>query len=144
MYKKDFTHLKQHESPYKSLFDEVKWELASMMALYLKSFYKLTKIFLGTKYPTTNLFFSLICKMKLSINEWHNVLHPKYTKHDLKNIGVIFVGYWLYMFLTLGIRRWLIFFFLKIYEDNALKHLQRAYSLCEDLIKHYESMTATK
>ncbi|KAK9208582.1 hypothetical protein WN944_000940 [Citrus x changshan-huyou] len=70
MYKSVFSLLQQHESQYKSLPSDSEWDLAATMVEHLKSFYMLTEMFSGTKYPTANLFFPLICKMKMSINGW--------------------------------------------------------------------------
>ena len=70
MYKSVFSRLQQHESQYKSLPSDSEWDLAATMVEHLKSFYMLTEMFSGTKYPTANLFFPLICKMKMSINGW--------------------------------------------------------------------------
>ena len=49
------------------------WDLAVIMVEHLKSFYMLTEIFSGKKYPIANLFFPLICKIKLSINRCRTI-----------------------------------------------------------------------
>ena len=70
MYRSVFSWLQQHEPQYKSLPSDEEWDLVVIMVEYLKSFYMLTEMFSGTKYSTANLFFSLICKIKLLVNRW--------------------------------------------------------------------------
>jgi len=36
----------------------------------LKSFYDVTELFLGTKYPTANVFLQHVCEIKLSLQDW--------------------------------------------------------------------------
>ena len=33
-------------------------------------FYNVTELFSGTRYPTANMFFSVICRIKMTLNEW--------------------------------------------------------------------------
>ena len=71
MYKNIFSRLQQRESQYKSLPSDNECDLAATMVEHLKAFSMLTEMFSGTKHHTAaNLFFSLICKMKMSINGW--------------------------------------------------------------------------
>ena len=36
----------------------------------MKLFYNVTELFSGTRYPTANMFFPVICKIKMALNEW--------------------------------------------------------------------------
>ena len=123
MYRSVFSQLQQREPQYKSLPSDKEWDLAVIMVEHLKSFYMLTKMFSGTKYPTANLFFLLICKMKLSINRWH-------TADNLASriIADKFEKYWneihlmLVVVVVLDPRYKMVlihFYFPKIYGDTA-------------------------
>lgn len=46
------------------------WEMAEKICKKLEIFYKATKLFSGKNYPTSNLFFSEICDIKLRLHEW--------------------------------------------------------------------------
>lgn len=70
LYKDVFVRLKEHDRNYTSLPSELEWNFSKLMCEYLKSFYKLTELFSGTGYPTSNLFFGKICEIKLSMNVW--------------------------------------------------------------------------
>ncbi|KAL5130804.1 Zinc finger BED domain-containing protein RICESLEEPER 2 [Glycine soja] len=62
-----FTRLKQQETQYTSL--------------WLKVFNVVTKIFFATKQPTTNMYFSMICEIKLAISQW--VTSPNELIHKM-------------------------------------------------------------
>ena len=51
---------------------EVEWELVRVVCEHLKPFYTMIKMFSGTKYPPTNLFFPIICEIRLSLDAWLN------------------------------------------------------------------------
>ncbi|KAH9780518.1 BED-type domain-containing protein [Citrus sinensis] len=72
IYKDVFTRLKHRDNQYKHLPTEVEWELARVVCERLKPFYTMTEMFSGTKYPTANLFFPIICEIRLSLNAWLN------------------------------------------------------------------------
>ena len=57
-YKDAFSRLKLHESQYKCLPHTDDWDLATEICGRLQIFHKVTELFSGTKYPTSNLFFS--------------------------------------------------------------------------------------
>lgn len=71
--------------PYKDVFASVKrqsprlkftlptqqdWEFTALVCEKLKRFHKLTELFSGRKYPTSNLFFRQVCEIKLSLTSW--------------------------------------------------------------------------
>ncbi|KAK9208449.1 hypothetical protein WN944_000804 [Citrus x changshan-huyou] len=146
MYKSVFSRLQQRESQYKSLPSDSEWDLAATMVEHLKSFYMLTEMFSGTKYPTANLFFPLICKMKMSINGWRTSDNLAIRIMDDKMVEK-FEKYWneihpmLVVAVVLDPRYKMLlidFYFPKIYGDTADEHIERAHKLCHDLVKEYE------
>ena len=44
--------------------------MAEKMLEYLLLFYLMTELFLGTQYPTSNLFFLMICEMRINLDQW--------------------------------------------------------------------------
>ncbi|KAH9793024.1 BED-type domain-containing protein [Citrus sinensis] len=146
MYKSIFSRLQQRESQYKSLPSDSEWDLAATMVEHLKSFYMLTEMFSGTKYPTANLFFPLICKMKMSINGWRTSDNLAIRIMADKMVDK-FENYWneihpmLVVAVVLDPRYKMLlidFYFPKIYGDTADEHIERAHKLCHDLVKEYE------
>ncbi|XP_060965338.1 zinc finger BED domain-containing protein RICESLEEPER 2-like [Cannabis sativa] len=69
VYKDVFSRLIHTEKNYKREPSERDWLLAKVMCEKLKFFYHVTEMFSGTKYPTTNLFFSKICDIWLLLKE---------------------------------------------------------------------------
>ena len=44
--------------------------MAEKMLEYLLLFYLMTELFSGTQYPTSNLFFLMICEMRINLDQW--------------------------------------------------------------------------
>lgn len=103
-------------------------------------------MFSSSKNLITNLFFSLTCKMKLSINGWNTSNNLAIRIMDNK-MADKFDKYWndihlmLIVVVVLNPRYKLLlidFYFLKIYGDTAYKHIERPHKFCLDLVKEYE------
>ncbi|KAK3211575.1 hypothetical protein Dsin_016281 [Dipteronia sinensis] len=62
------------------------------MVDHLKPFYKLTELFSGTKYPTANLVFPMICKMRETLNGWLNSRHIEIQNYE-RLLELAFKGY---------------------------------------------------
>ncbi|XP_024993945.1 zinc finger BED domain-containing protein RICESLEEPER 2-like [Cynara cardunculus var. scolymus] len=71
-YKDVFTRLSKKEKHYVSLPSEEDWRMATNVCDKLGLFYRVTETFSRTKYPTSNMFFPLICEIKLSIKSWED------------------------------------------------------------------------
>ncbi|KAL5566829.1 hypothetical protein UlMin_029993 [Ulmus minor] len=75
IYKDVFSRLRQCEPQYRKLGpklpSEKDWVLAKEMCEMLKPFFKITELFSGTSYPTTNIFFPKICEVRLQISNWY-------------------------------------------------------------------------
>ena len=69
-YKNVFPRLKLFESPYVLVPSEAKWKTAKDVCNRLELFYNVTELFFGTRYPTANMFFPVISRIKLTLNEW--------------------------------------------------------------------------
>ena len=69
-YKNVFPRLKLFESHYLLVPSEAEWETAKDVCDRLELFYNVTELFSGTRYPTANMFFPVICRIKMTLNEW--------------------------------------------------------------------------
>ena len=69
-YREVFNRLRKKDKHYVCLPSEDEWNMASDVCEKLKLFYHVTEKFSSTKYPTLNIFFPLICEMKLSLLSW--------------------------------------------------------------------------
>ncbi|KAH9762411.1 BED-type domain-containing protein [Citrus sinensis] len=146
LYKDVFIRLKERDRNYTSLPSELEWNFSKLMCDYLKSFYKLTELFSGTRYPTSNLFFSKICEIRLSMNAWlqspiegvknmATKMIAKYDKYWDIIHGVLAVG------TLLDPRRKMLlinFLFPKIYGERAEFEIERVHKLFVDLVHEYE------
>ncbi|KAF7802430.1 zinc finger BED domain-containing protein RICESLEEPER 2-like [Senna tora] len=65
-----FNRLKAREPLHTSVPTENDCELTREICGRLEIFNRVAKVFSGTQYPTTNLFFPLICEIRLSIQNW--------------------------------------------------------------------------
>ena len=70
IYKDVFPRLAKHETSYTCLPYDYDWELAKDICGRLELFHSVTEFFFGRKYPTTNMYFTLVCELKIVLNEW--------------------------------------------------------------------------
>ena len=70
IYKDFFSRLAKHESSYTCLPHDYEWELAKDICGRLELFRSVTEFFSSRKYPTTNMYFTLMCELKIALNEW--------------------------------------------------------------------------
>ncbi|KAL1300658.1 hypothetical protein AAHE18_18G197700 [Arachis hypogaea] len=78
LYRDVFPRLRQKEPQYKIVPSNEEWELAKEICDRLKLFYDVTQLFSSSKFSTANLYFTLVCKIKVSLD-------PRY-----KMVGVEF------------------------------------------------------
>ncbi|KAH9780517.1 BED-type domain-containing protein [Citrus sinensis] len=146
IYKDVFTRLKHRDNQYKHLPTEVEWELARVVCERLKPFYTMTEMFSGTKYPTANLFFPIICEIRLSLNAWLNS-SCDVIKNMAKSMLEKFGKYWdeihgvMAVAVVLDPRYKMVlvdYFFPQIYGSDASTHIDRIRTLCSDLYSEYK------
>ena len=70
IYKDVFPCLAKRETSYTCLPYDYDWELAKDICGRLELFHSVTEFFFGRKYPTTNMYFTLVCELKIVLNEW--------------------------------------------------------------------------
>ncbi|KAK9184483.1 hypothetical protein WN943_024833 [Citrus x changshan-huyou] len=146
IYKDVFTRLKHRDNQYKHLPTEVEWELARVVCEHLKPFYTMAEMFFGTKYPTANLFFPIICEIRLSLNAWLNS-SCDVIKNMAKSMLEKFGKYWdeihgvMVVAVVLDPRYKMVlvdYFFPQIYGSDASTHIDRIRTLCSDLYSEYK------
>ena len=69
IYKDVFSCLAKCEASYTCLPHDYEWELAKDICGRLELFHSVTKFFSSRKYPTTNMYFTLMCELKIALNE---------------------------------------------------------------------------
>ena len=69
IYKNVFSHLAKRETSYTCLTHNHNWEVAKDICGRLDLFHSMTEFFSGRKYPTTNMYFALVCELKIALNE---------------------------------------------------------------------------
>ncbi|XP_072075440.1 putative AC transposase isoform X1 [Arachis hypogaea] len=92
-YREVFERLRHRKSLYKVVPPDDEWEMANELVDKLEVFYSVTELFFGTLYPTTNLYFSKVCEMRLNLNEW--LFSPNEMIHRMAtNMISKFEKYW--------------------------------------------------
>jgi len=121
------------------------WVLAKETCEKLKIFHHVTKLFSGSKYPATNLFFPKICKLKLAILGWINSsfeevrdmasnMITKFDKYWNKIHGVMIVAAILDPHYKMKLIK---FYFPRIYGDTFFVEVEKIKKICADLEKEY-------
>ncbi|KAH9770127.1 BED-type domain-containing protein [Citrus sinensis] len=150
-YKSVFSRLQTLEPQYKCLPSSEEWELAKQMLDYLRPFSKLTEMFSGTTYPTANLFFPLVCKMRIALKGWQTSDVPA-VKNMADNMIGKFLKYWdeisgvLVMAVILYPRYKMMlinYYYPKIYVVGLENQLKRVRELCDEMMNYYEAKSAT-
>ncbi|KAI8563870.1 hypothetical protein RHMOL_Rhmol03G0142700 [Rhododendron molle] len=159
-YKDVFSRLKIRESQYKSCPQDSDWEVAKEVCERLEVFYKATEVFSGTKYPTSNLFFAKVCRIKMALTEWaelyeRNEMDDLYTKRKREMMREMaaqmiekYEKYWTIIHSILGVAavldprfkmKLVEYYFNRIYgEEDAIFEIERVHNYCKELLKEYE------
>ncbi|XP_026400559.1 zinc finger BED domain-containing protein RICESLEEPER 2-like [Papaver somniferum] len=93
LYKPVFSHLKLVDSDYEDCPTDEEWEQIEVVTKFLKVFHDLTKIFFGSKYPTSNLYFERICQVQVLLKkESRNDI--EFIRNMVKEMQAKFDSYW--------------------------------------------------
>ncbi|XP_020964317.1 zinc finger BED domain-containing protein RICESLEEPER 1-like [Arachis ipaensis] len=147
LYKAVFPRLRQKEPQYKTVPSNEEWELAKEICDRLKLFYDVTQLFFGSKFPTANLYFTLVCKIKVSLDEWEISTNPLIA-NMASNMKKKFDKYWDEIHGIMGVAAVLDprykmvgveFQFEKMYPDptECSKQVDRIHQLCNELVNEY-------
>nr|KAJ0209822.1 hypothetical protein LSAT_V11C400161450 [Lactuca sativa] len=152
-YKEVFDRVKTRDSKYTCFPTEKDWELASEICERLQLFYEVTVMFSGSKYPTANVFFPLICEIGYSLREW--------TKSPIEEIKMMadqmvskFNKYWSVIHGVMGMAavldpryklKFVELLFPVLYgEEKAKIEFQNLEAFVQTLFQEYVSSNASK
>ena len=123
------------------------WEKARVLIPFLKKFFDLTKIFSGTQYPTTNMFFRGFCEIKLYLTDWCNSNDA--TLCQMANaMSVKFDKYWKKSNVALAVanvldprfkRRIVEFYLRKLYRNSYQAELDKFNGVLRNMFHCYVS-----
>ena len=144
-YKNVFPRLKLFESHNVLVPSEAEWETAKDVCDRLELFYNVTELFFGTRYPTANMFFPVICKIKMTLNEWlmsSNVVISTMAKRMVAKFDV----YWNVIHKLMGgaavldpryKMTLLHFYFPLVYPNDFSEQIRNIQRLCYELVEEY-------
>lgn len=148
-YKDVFIRLKTREHLYTSLPTTGEWEIAKEICNRLEIFNRVTEMFSGTQYPTTNIFFPLVCEIMLSLKQWQ-ICSIEAIRNMASKMVAKFEKYWSVIHGIMGIAivldprfklKLLEYFFPKIYGSSSSIEIHNINKLCYSLFEDYQSTT---
>jgi hypothetical protein len=146
LYEDVFSRLKLCDPQYTCVPTSSQWKFAKDVCERLKLFNGITELISGTKYPTANMFFPEICKIKLAISDWidsSNKLIEEMAKKMLQK----FDKYWSVTHDIMGVATvldprykmdLLEYYYEKLYEQDSVEQVGRIRQLCYELIADYQ------
>ena len=147
IYKIIFFRLAKREASYTCLPTEYDWEVAKDICGRLELFYSMTEFFSGRKYPTTNMYFTLVCELKIALNEWSlssNEMISRMAKSMLAKLNSCWAGVNVIMavatILDPRYKTKLLEFYPNIYGDNSDLEIEKIKKLCYDFLDEYEDV----
>ncbi|KAG5533348.1 hypothetical protein RHGRI_027517 [Rhododendron griersonianum] len=146
LYKDVFIRLSKRDAQYNSLPSEREWGFARDVCQKLKFFFKVTELFSGTKYPTTNQCFPNICEIRLELRDW---LHSEnqVIREMAKRMVEKFDKYWSVVHGVVGVSavldpRYKInvleFYFKLLFPTSYTEEVDKVRALCYKLLKEYQ------
>ncbi|XP_030929377.1 zinc finger BED domain-containing protein RICESLEEPER 1-like [Quercus lobata] len=145
IYKDVFSRLPKREISYTCLLYDYDWELAKDICGRLEFFHSATEFFSGRKYPTTNMYFNVVCELKIALNEW-SVFSNEMISAMAKSMLAKFNSYWANVSVVMAIAaildprykmKLLEFYYPNIYGDNSNLEIEKIKNLCYDLLDEY-------
>ncbi|KAF7121304.1 hypothetical protein RHSIM_Rhsim13G0141600 [Rhododendron simsii] len=151
-YRNAFGRLKLKDPQYKSCPNDDDWNLAEEICERLEIFYKVTLLFSGTTYPTSNLFFPDVCDIKVKLSEWVccgidvveemalNMLE-KYDKYWDNTHGFLAVAVVLDPRFKMSLIE---YYYIRIYGDHGVGMAEDIRKRCYDLLTLYQGKSSSK
>ena len=144
-YRNVFSRLKLKKTQYKCFPSDDDWILAEDICERLKIFYKTTLLFSGTNYPTANLFFSDVCNIKMTLDDWSlcgnevvenmvNKMIEKYEKYWNESHGFLAVAVVLDPIFKLSLIK---YYYIKLFGQRCPEMVERVKISCYDLLTLY-------
>ncbi|XP_075665725.1 zinc finger BED domain-containing protein RICESLEEPER 2-like [Castanea sativa] len=145
IYKDVFSCFAKHEAFYTCLPTDYDWEVAKDICGRLELFYSVTEFFSGRKYSTTNMYFTLVCEMKIVLNEW-SLSSNEMISRIAKSMLTKFNSYWADVNVVMAVAaildpkykmKFLQFYYPNIYGDNSDLEIEKIKNLCYGLLDEY-------
>ena len=135
IYKDVFSRLAKRETSYTCLPYDHDWEVAKDICGRLELFHSVTEFFSGRKYPTTNMYFALVCELKIALNEWSlsssemiSTMTESMRVSVIIDVAILDPRYKMKL---------LEFYYPKIYGDNSDQEIEKIKNLCYDLLDEF-------
>ena len=138
----------KHEASYTCLPHDYDWEVAKDICGGLELFYSVTKLFSVHKYPTTNMYFALVCELKIALNEW-SLSSSEMISMVAESMLAKFNSYWANVSVVMAVAaildprykmKLLEFYYPNIYGNNSDLEIEKIKNLCYDLLDEYEDL----
>nr|XP_023879509.1 zinc finger BED domain-containing protein RICESLEEPER 1-like [Quercus suber] len=145
IYKDVFPRLAKHETSYTCLPHEYDWEVAKDICGRLKLFHSVTEFFSGCKYPTINMYFTLVCELKIALNEW-SLSSNEMISMMIESMLAKFNSYWANVNVVMAIAaildprykiKLLKFYYPNIFSDNSDLEIEKIKNFFYDLLDEY-------
>nr|KAJ0189643.1 hypothetical protein LSAT_V11C800422610 [Lactuca sativa] len=145
-YREVFIHLSKKDKHCVCFPSEDEWNRASIVCEKLKLFYQVTKKFSGSKYPTSNIFFHLICDMKLSLLSW-KISQNNVIKSMTSTMLIKFEKYWNVIHNVMSVAtvldpryklKLINYFFPKLYGEEARSEIMKIRNIITGLFEEYK------
>ncbi|KAI8555417.1 hypothetical protein RHMOL_Rhmol05G0173200 [Rhododendron molle] len=151
-YRNAFCQLKLKDPQYKSCPNDDDWNLAEDICERLEIFYKVTLLFSGTTYPSSNLFFPHVCDIKVRLSEWVccgiNVVEEmalnmleKYDKYWDNTHGFLAVAVVLDPRFKMSLIE---YYYKRIYGEHGVGMAEDIPRRCYDLLTLYQGKSSSK
>ena len=108
-------------------------------------FYSVAEFFSGHKYLTTNMYFTLVCELKIALNEW-SLSSNEMINRMAESTLAKFNFYWANVNVVIAVvaildpryrMKLLEFYYPNIYSNNSNLEIEKIKNLCYDLLDEY-------
>ncbi|CAH1413396.1 unnamed protein product [Lactuca virosa] len=140
-----FWRLAQTDDNYKLHPTKEGWEVAQVISDCLEHLYKATNRFSGSSYPTSNMFFSDVCKIKLQMMKWETNEY-QFLRKMANPMKIKFEKYWNECSLVLSVvvfdPKYKIslveYYYNKIHGSLAISYVEKVHSALLELFNEYD------
>ena len=145
IYKDVFSRLAKRETSYTCLPCDYDWEVSKDICGRLELFYIVIEFFFDRKYPTTNMYFNLVCELKITLNEW-SLSSNEMISRMAESMLAKFNSYWANVNFVMAVAaildprykmKLLEFYNPNIYGNNSDLEIKKIKNLCYDLLDEY-------
>jgi hypothetical protein len=142
----DSLELQDHKYTFAPSFEE--WQKANVLCRVLKEFYDITELIFGSKYPTSNLYFYQMWKIKILLEKENSEEVAVEVSYRLKVMKKKFTKYWKKSYISLCVLaifypryklKFIEFLFMDSFPTTTRSKLNRLESLVKQIFLAYPS-----